>query len=495
MATKKSTKPKLTLKTEAVLLEDIELGLFTENALRTYGEEVNLNRSIPDYRDGLKPVQRRILWSMHTMPSNQLIKTARVIGDVLGKYHPHAQAGVVGAVATLVVSATTPIEGVGNWGSIIDPPGADRYTNVLFSEYGKTLFQKTYLAVSPLVLNYDGKDKEPLLLPAVLPNLLLNGAEGIGLGLTTRIPAFTPESLLPVLAEIAAGKIPTIEAIAKRLVPYHQYGGQPVKSLDNTKRLIQLLETPQASLLWESPFEVDRDKKQMTISNFAPEVNPIKLIEDKIKPMPEVATVHSGKGVSYIVQFRRDLNFNDLDKAIAKIKKFTSSTISYQIYVTSRRLSKHDDSKYETKFSNLPLMKLMQLWVRYRIDLESRSLQHQLDQAADHLLYLKLLIRACDSLDIIFKALRQPDPKAYLIRAMKLEDKEAEIILNLRVKQLSKLDQETLTEDVKEVQLKMKQLTLLLKNPAKVVSESLSAYATKFSRDKHDCSVQHTLHK
>lgn len=496
MATKaKQVKSKLTLKSESVLLEEIELGLFTENSLRTYGEEVNLNRSVPDYRDGLKPVQRRILWSMHTMPSNQLIKTARVIGDVLGKYHPHAQAGVVGAVATLVVSATTPIEGVGNWGSIIDPPGADRYTNVLFSEYGKTFFHKNYLAISPLVLNYDGKDKEPLLIPATLPNLLLNGAEGIGLGLNTRIPAFTPGSLLPVLSEIAAGHDLKLTAVAKRLVLYHQYGGQPVKSPENTKRLLQLLETPQASVLWESPFEVDRDKKQLTISNFAPEVNPIKLIEDKVKPMVEVASVHSGKGVSYIIQFRKDLNFIDMDKAIAKIKKFTSSTISYQIYVTSRKLSKHDPSKFETKFSNLPLMKLMQLWVRYRIDLEKRSLEHQKRQAEEHLVYLKLLILACDSLDVIFKALRQPDPKAYLMKAMKLEDSEAEIILNLRVKQLSKLDQDKLNADTKEVHAKIKSLIALLKNPAKVVSEFLSEHAEKFALEKHDCSTQHVLKK
>jgi DNA gyrase/topoisomerase IV subunit A len=491
-----ATKPKkpatdYSLHAQGQLIEDVEIGAFTENALRIYGEEVNLNRSVPDFRDGLKPVARRILWALQGLPKDQLLKTARLIGEVLGKFHPHGDASISGAVTTAVTSSTNAIVGVGNWGSLIDPVGASRYTNVQMSAFGKTFFHRDYTPLTALVPNYDGKDKEPLTLPALLPNLLLNGAEGIGLGLNTRIPAFTPTSILPVLADMAEGATFEAKDLAKKLVFYHPYGGETLRTRENFKRITDFFSGTSGTVAWTSPFEVDRDKKQILISKFGPEINPIRLIEEKVKPLTEVSQVHSGKGVSYVIQVRRDLNFNEFDAFVEKFRKLVNSSISYQVYVTVRTLSKEDSTKYQTRFANVPIPKLMQMWVKYRIALEARSIAWRLSEAEKQLAYLRLLIRACDALDVIFAALRKDDPKSHLISKLKLTDEEADTILNLRVKQLSKLDQSRLEKEVKDVQVKIKSLKAL--KPNLEVAKFLNNAASCFSLEKHDCATQWTL--
>jgi DNA gyrase/topoisomerase IV, subunit A len=420
---------------------------------------------------------------------NMLIASGKTIDGSLSLSCVH-NSSVVGAIGTTVVSNANPIAGVGNWGSIIDSIGADRYTNVLLSKYGKTFFHPSYLPLSTLIPNYDDKDVEPLFIPALLPNLLLNGAEGIGLGLTTKIPAFTPASLLPLLADMAEDKDISDKEIAKRLEFSHQYGGVAVKSKANFLKVIELLNATSASIQWTSPFEVDRDKKCITISNFGPEVNPITLIENKVKPLSEVSSVHSGKGVSYSIQIRKDLNFNEFDKFVEKFTKMVSTSISYQLYVTT---SKMVDGKKKVKFANVTLKDLMGRWVKYRIALEVASLKYRISVHEKRDLYLSLLIRACDSLDLIFKALRSSDPKASIVKGMKITEEEADIILNLKVRQLTKLDQDQLTAERKEIASKIQVLNKMLKQPKQVVADYLRNAVDQFTLERHDCSLQWTM--
>lgn len=479
-----------TLRDPGILIETQELGDFTENALKIYGEEVNLNRAVPDYRDGLKPVTRRIMWALQNLPKAQLLKTAKLVGDCLGNYHPHSDISIKGAIATLVTGNVNPITGIGNWGSLIDPVGADRYTNVQMSAYGATFFGRNYFPLTTMMPTYDDKSKEPLYLPALLPNLLLNGTDGIGLGLTTHIPAFTPKSLLPILADMAEGVELTVKSVASRLEFSDQYGGVVVKNKESLAKVAFLLENTSGSVPWTSPFTVDRDAKSITISSFCPNVNPIKLVEDKLKPMQEVSRVDTGKGVSYIIQLRKDLNYNEFDAFLIKFKKMVSSSVSYHLYVTQR---KEVDGKKVVAFANVPLLKLMRMWISYRIKLEVSSLNYRLAEVAKRDHYLGLLIRACDSLDIIFKALRAPDPKAHLIKGMKITDEEAEMILNLKVRQLTKLDQDKLTEEREQLANLKVTLNRMLKKPNLVVASFLRSHAERFTLDAHDCALQYTL--
>lgn len=500
MATRKRSKP--TIKTsskevlfakQADLIEDVELGALTEANLRIYGEEVNLDRAVPDFRDGLKPVTRRTLWALNGM-GNQMVKTARLGGDTVGRYHPHGEGSVYGAIATQVVSPTPPITGVGNWGSIIDPPGAPRYTNVLMSQFGRTcFFHPKYTPLRTMVDNYDGKDKEPLFLPATLPNLLLNGVDGIGLGLTTRVPAFTPDSLLPILASMAVGKEPPVKEIARSLRPYHEYGGELVKSRENLNALIQLLTEPKASLKWTSPFETDEEKKTITIRRFGPEVNPVKLIDNWVKAQKEVASVHTGSGVSYVIQIRRDVNMNEFRAFVEKFRAKVTVSRSYEIYITRRSVNKENPARYDVAFKQVSLLQLMRIWVKYRIGLEVAAIEYQIKQSEEKLAYYELLLHAVANLDVVFKSLRQEDPRAYLMKHLKITEAQADTILDLKVRRLSKLDGEDISAKMKEERLHLKELKAQLKKPDVLVRDFLLDAAKNFKLTVNDWSTQWVL--
>ena len=474
----------------ADVVEDIDLDVLTENCLRSYGEEVNLDRSVPDYRDGLKPVTRRTLWALHGL-GHQLVKTARLGGETVGKFHPHGEASCYGAITTQVAAPTPPIEGVGNWGSLIDPAGAPRYTNVKMSGFGRVAFFHTeYLPLITKVDNYDGKDKEPLFLPASLPNLLLNGIEGIGLGLTTRIPAFTPKSLLPLLADMAEGKEITDRDIVRRLVPYHEYGGELVKDKANFESFLQLVSSPKSSLRWTSEIEVDEVKKQIFLSKFGPEINPVKLVDGFLKLQPQVATVHTGKGVSYVVQCRKDLNMNEFKQFADKLRQKMTVSRSYDMYITRRAVNKENPDKYDVAFRQVSLRELMEVWVQYRVRLETAAIKHQIRLSQERIAYYELLLHAVANLDTVFKSLRQADPRSFLVKNMKITEEQADTILNLKVRQLSKLDGEDIQQKLKDEKAHLKILQSKLKIPDQLVSQFLRSAADKFKLVANDWSTQ-----
>lgn len=497
MATKtsKPTKPAFEIVRASTIspLEVVDLGDHTAGCLKVYGEEVNLDRAVVDIRDGLKPVSRRLLWALHTMRGDKMVKTARLSGETIGKYHPHGSQSVDGAIATQVVTETPPVTGVGNWGSIIDPPGAPRYTNVMMSLYGETFFHKNYLPLVPMVDTYDGKGKEPLVLPALLPNILLNGATGIGLGMATAYPSFKPSGILNILADLADGDDLSNAQLATKLQLYHRYGGEPVPGPDLKKNLIRLLDEPKSSVKFMSPFEVNRDAKELTISKFGPEIDPVKLIERWVKLQPEVVNVYSGRGVSYTIRCRRDLNFVEFDKFVARFTTIVGSSQSYDLYVTQRVIRKDNNSKYDVKFARLSLRRVINSWLGYRINLEKKSLEYRVSMSEKQIAYYDLLILACSKLDAVFKALRSTDPRAVLVKELRISEEQADTILNLKVRQLSKLDNETIEGQKAEERKVLSELKRKLKDPAAEVAIFLREHAEKFKLVKNDWSSQWQL--
>ena len=208
------------------------LAVFGTREMGIYAEEVNLSRAVPDLIDGLKPVQRRIMWAASLL-GKDFVKTARLVGDIIGRYHPHGDASVAGAITTIVQSNVPVISGKGNWGSLIDPAAAMRYTNCRLSNYGWSFFDPDYInkSVSSFVPNYDDTTVEPVSLPSLMPNVLLNGGDGIGVGTTTMLPTFTPESVAAVMTRLLSGEKLVALDFAKTLKYANRYGGKLVKKI------------------------------------------------------------------------------------------------------------------------------------------------------------------------------------------------------------------------------------------------------------------------
>ena len=268
--------------------------------ITAYATEVNLDRAVPELYDGLKPVFRRVAWSAHAFNPKEAVKSAKIVGHCIGSYSPHSDVGTYGAMVTMVNSNVPLIEGIGNWGSLLDPPAAMRYSNAKLSKVGLSVMDPDYLAVTSMVPNYDDTTTEPVVLPAKLPFLILNGAEGIGVGITCSIPTFTVESVVDVLTRLLSGEQLQVTDLARLLKPKQYYGGRLVNSESNKAQWLQLMKTGQASVEFESPLEVDEAKKQITVGEWPNGLNPEKFVQ-KVRAMPETQRCYNSKGSTTFV--------------------------------------------------------------------------------------------------------------------------------------------------------------------------------------------------
>lgn len=442
------------------------IGKFVSRAMKTYGVETNENRAIPSYEDGFKPVQRRIAWMSH-QAARGYVKTARLSGNVVGALHPHGTVSVSGAIVTMVNAPVPFLYGDGNWGDLISIAAADRYTNVKLSVYGGQFLNKDYLPVTPMAPNYDDRELEPIYLPALLPNVLMNDSMGIGLGVTTKIPCFTPPSLLKILLRLVDKEDLTTADYVKTLQLFEPWGGTPAKSPRNKEMMVQLIETGKGSIEWTSPLEFDRDGKRYTIRRFAPGVNVERAVE-QINAIPLVDKVYNGKGLSYEVQVKRTANYTEVEAIGKKIADIFKSRQSYSIYV-SERTPVGTEGKYEVSFHSLSVPDLLIKWLGFRVRLEADSLTYRVGRCEALIKRFHLLIRACDHLDVIFKALRTADPDTAIAKGMKITLDEAKIILELKVRQLSALDQKVLKRKLAEANAVLADLKAQLKRPSRSV--------------------------
>ena len=484
MATTRTIKSKSRMPTGPMAsVADKDLLSFVETSMKVYGTEVNLERSVPDFRDGLKPVVRRLLWAMHQLPGDKAHKSARLVGEVMGKYHPHGDSSIYGAAVTAVNNPVPPFTGIGNWGTLVDPAAAHRYTNIRMSPYGRLFFGKHYVHVTDMVPNFDRSSTEPLVLPCLLPNILFNGTEGIGVGVTTKIPAFEPATVLDCMIRLLDGEELTPRDYAKTLKFYYQYGGVVTRDKAGMAAATAFFSGTKGSIQWTSPLDIDPIAKTITLSKFAPSVDPVKLLETKVKPMTEVKSAIGGKGLSYVISARKDLNTLDFNRLVEKVKRLTSSKVSYEIYVTERVIVDTGDKiEYKVNFITCSIPELIKRWLKWRIQLEARSLDWQIQQTEKDIAYLKLLIYACDNIDLIVYAVRKvEDSRGYLVKKLKITAEEADQILDLRLRQLTKLDESILRGKLKEALSHLKTLVIKRKKPSREVRNFLVAASTAFT--------------
>jgi topoisomerase IV subunit A len=452
-------------------VEQQTLRQFGKKNMTTYAVAVNLDRSVPDMYDGLKPVQRRILWGMSAMSSRSsgVQKAAEFVGFVLGKLHPHGDGSCYGAMVTMVNMPTPSIFGRGNWGSMIDGPAAYRYTECKLTNFGWSFLEPEYIVkeVTSFVPNFNDRWVEPVTLPAQLPNVLLNGGEGIGVGITTLLPTFTVESVIEVLLRMFKGEKLQALDFAKALKFTHKWGGRLVKSKENREQWNQMFTSSQASIQFESEIEVDRDHKRMVIREWAPGVN-LESFVKKIQGMAETQRCYNSEGsTTYTIECKSAYNFNQFDKFVEKVQKATQSRRAFKINVTKREATTVDGiTNFDTKFLALSVPELLVQWCRMRVQLELRSLADRIRRTLSDIDYDQTMIRACDHIDEIIKIIRRSeDPEAALVAKLKYKPHQAKWICDLQLRRISKLDEAKYKKDLKEHQAQLKQLQAWEKKP------------------------------
>lgn len=444
--------------------------VLTTEYMKTYATAVLEDRSIPALEDGLKPVQRRLLWSMHNLglkDSGGYVKSARVVGDTLGRLHPHGDTAIYSALVRLASGIADPlVNGYGNWGGHAFEAAAQRYTECKFSSLGyNVFFDPFYLRATTLVPNYDGTCTEPVLLPSTYPMALVIGQSGIAVGTTTNIPSFTFESVSKVTrlllkkGDKKTAVKATAKFLAKNLVFSSPYGGQVTSP---EKDIIALMETGTGAISWSCDYVVDEKKGTITMTGFPPEWS-FENRTRKIAELPYVASAvdQSDKdGVKFFVQLRK---MSELEKkaSIEKLCALFTCSVTYRVNVNRRVLnSQVNPPVVETAFNSYSIVDLFNNWMRWRLNfLEKNALLAEMGVLKARLVKLELRVIAIDNLEVIFKLLKTKgiDKVKELSKRLKITEEQAREIWSIAVGQLDRLSMTDTQNAIKKLKSEIKQ--------------------------------------
>lgn len=449
------------------ITEQSLLDLVKENTIK-YGLYTVENRALADFRDGLKPVHRRILWAMYKMgldPKGGFKKAARVVGECLGKYHPHGNMPVYQAMVTMANLPENLIEGQGNWGSPERGAAADRYTECKLSKYSDSyILDPDYLAVVPMVSNYDGEFEEPVYLPAKVPNVLINGSEGIAMAVSCLIPSFTLASVTKLIVK-ALKKPVTVKDCMDTLVFNFSYGGIISSSAEE---LQNFFETGSGTLKFTPEIEIV--KNTMLIKGLAPRLQPSKLLTSisNLQNVKEVQDLREGDNISFKVILLQSIIGKEKQDTFNQIKDMITTSLPCQTVITVRK----EDGE-GAFFKRSTITEIVNQWVKWRINIETKVLNRLTGIERDKLEKLELLLLAIENKDKIVKSLDADDPTVYLCKALKLKTEQAEYILKLSLMSLAKKEKKSLEQKSKEVKAKIKELKYFLENPEERINNFL----------------------
>ncbi len=429
-------------------LEGVErrsLAEFTEQAYLNYSMYVIMDRALPHIGDGLKPVQRRIVYAMSELglsADSKHKKSARTVGDVLGKYHPHGDSACYEAMVLMAqpFSYRYPlVDGQGNWGAPDDPKSfaAMRYTEARLSRYSQLLLSELGQGTVDWQPNFDGTLDEPMVLPARLPNLLLNGTTGIAVGMATDVPPHNLREVAQACVQLLDCPDTTLEQLCEML-PGPDY---PTEAEIITPRsdLMKIYQSGRGSLKMRAVFH--REDGDIVITALPHQVSGAKVLEQiaaqmQAKKLPLVADLRDEsdhENPCRIVIVPRS-NRVDADEVMQHLFATTELESSYRVNLNVIGL----DGRPQVK----DLRTLLSEWLTYRIGTVRRRLQFRLDKVEKRLHLLEGLLVAFLNLDEVIRIIREEDePKAELMSCFGLSDVQADYILDTRLRQLARLEE------------------------------------------------------
>lgn len=434
-----------------------------------YSMSVIVGRALPDVRDGLKPVHRRILYAMYKMgiTSNSAYKkSARIVGDVIGKYHPHGDSAVYEALVRMAqdFSMRIPlIDGQGNFGSIDgDSAAAMRYTEARLTKIAEELLKDIDKDTVDFIPNYDGSEKEPVVLPARFPNLLVNGSSGIAVGMATNIPPHNLTELIDAILYMIDNKDATIEDILKFVKgPDFPTGG----IIFGKSGIIEAYKSGRGTIKIRAKYHIEhKGKKEIIVIDELPfQVNKSKLIEkiselvkDKIiDGISEIRDESDREGIRVIIELKKDAMSEII---LNNLYKHTQMQVSFGINMLGIY-------NREPKLFNL--FELLDIFIKHRKTVVIRRTIYELEEAKKRAHILKGLLIALANIDevveIIKKSENVKEAKENLINRFKLTQIQAQAILDMKLARLTSLEVEKLEKEYEELMKKIEYLNSILK--------------------------------
>jgi topoisomerase-4 subunit A len=480
------------MKHQELNFEGIErqpLRTFTEKAYLDYSMYVILDRALPVLGDGLKPVQRRIIYAMSELGLSAAAKhkkSARTVGDVIGKFHPHGDSACYEAMVHMAqpFSYRYPIiDGQGNWGSLDDPKSfaAMRYTESRLTRYAEVLLSEIDHGTVDFGPNFDGTLEEPKILPARLPNVLLNGAQGIAVGMATDIPPHN-------LREVASACIHLLEdpeASTKQLMKHVKGPDLPTGAeiISPRSEILEFYEKGTGSFRARATWEVDEDSGNVVITALPWQVSSSKVqeqiaqqVRDKKLPwVDDIRDESDHENPVRIVIVPRS-NRVDLTQLMTHLFATTDLERTYRVNLNVIDL----DGRPKV----LGLKALLSRWLEFRVGTVRRRLEHRLQKVARRLHLLEGLLIVYLNLDEVIRIIRTEDePKPKLMARFKLSEEQAEMILETKLRHLAKLEEMKIREEQKKLEEERGELEAILKSKARLnrlVRDELAADAEEY---------------
>ncbi len=445
---------------------------YTEKAYLDYSMYVILDRALPQIGDGLKPVQRRIIYAMSELglsAGQKPKKSARTVGDVIGKFHPHGDSACYEAMVLMAqdFSYRYPIiDGQGNWGSTDDPKSfaAMRYTESRLEPYARSLLQELAHGTVDWVPNFDGTIPEPVVLPARLPNLLLNGTTGIAVGLSTDVPPHNLNEVASALVHLVDNPKATVAALMKHIKgPDYPTGGELVSPRDDIRQIYQ---TGSGTLRLRASYKIEDG--DIVITALPYQVSGGKVLEQiatqmRNKKLPQVDDLRDESDHEEATRLVISPRSNRVDKDELMSHLFSTTSLERTVRVNMNIID------LEGRPRAFDLVSLLSEWLKFRQETVKRRLNHRLQIVVDRLHILDGLLIAYLSIDAVIKIIREEDePKPVLMKRFKLTDIQAEAILNLRLRNLARLEEMKIKGEQEELNEERDGLEKTLKSAARL---------------------------
>ena len=482
-------------KNSKLTIIDAEIKNEMEKSYLDYAMSVIVSRALPDLRDGLKPVHRRILYAMQDIgarPTSSYYKSARIVGEVLGKYHPHSDTAVYDSMVRMAQDFSLRamlIDGQGNYGSIDnDPPAAMRYTEARLSPIAEEMLANLHEETVDFEENFDGSLKEPIVLPARLPNLLINGGSGIAVGMATNIPPHNPAEICEAVNYLIDNPLCEDSEIL-RIVKGPDF---PTGALILGKEGIQSAYlTGRGSVMMRAVAEIEENNKgdrfRILISELPYQVNKAALVEKiaelsrdkKVDGISEIRDESDRTGIRVVIELKRG---SQPMVVLNNLYKFTSMQTSFAVNMVAL-------DKGLPKV--LTLRHALTGFIEFREEVVNRRSKFELKNAKNRIHILDGLLIALSDIDKIISTIRNSDDTESatnnLIKEFDLTLIQAKAILEMQLRRLAALETEKIKNEHKELEIRIKELETLINDKSKrleIVKDETTEVAGKFLKKR-----------
>ena len=481
-------------------VQDVDLIKTMEDSYIDYAMSVIASRALPDVRDGLKPVQRRILYSMIELnngPDKPHRKCARIVGDTMGKYHPHGDSSIYGALVNMAQEWSTRyplVDGHGNFGSVDgDGAAAMRYTEARLSKISMEMLADINKNTVDFAPNFDETEKEPVVLPSRYPNLLVNGTTGIAVGMATNMPPHNLREVIDAVVKLIDNQVEedretTIEEVLDIIKgPDFPTGA----TILGTRGIEEAYRTGRGKVRVRAVTNIEtlpNGKSQIIVTELPYLVNKARLIEKmadlvrdkKIDGITNIADHSSREGMRICIELRRDANANVI---LNQLYKHTQLQDTFGVIMLA--LVENNQPKV------LNILELLQYYLKHQEEVVTRRTQYDLNKATERAHILEGLLKALDNIDEVIRIIRgsrnTQEAKQRLMERFQLSDAQAQAIVDMRLRTLTGLEREKLEAEYKELMEKIRYFQAILadrKLLLRVIREEILLISEKYGDDR-----------